>query len=480
MSALVELITARAKEYEAVAQAHDADGSMLDRALDIVREFIIERGLILFGGQAIDCILRLKGTQIYPDTQRPDFDFLSPQSVDDAYDLADILHKKGFVGVGAIRAIHVQTTKVRVDFRWVADVGYASRAVFDSIPTFLYKGMRVVHPDFQRMDIHLAFCFPYSGAPREDIRHRWAKDLKRLNLLERYYPFGAHRAAVPERGLAAAVAGVTWTEARAARPLLLDPGAVLAPATAALHGFAAYALLRQKLAAVCLTSAPEIAIKFPDTSTVKLIQPCGTSVVVASPAPMSLIAGDHTWYDPYMDVRPESVRAGTLEILSTEGRLLAASRVDVALVDGSVATATIVSPQYLLLWFLVEAHRATSDAVRTIYRSYYMHTLTILREAEAHYAQGDDAAEKFAASPFAPTVATIGDTNNDSAYNIKMAEAAIAANEFPPTALGVPAAVLRGVRGLPARGYYPGSGKPRPGFNYSGCALFRRGGEPAL
>ena len=75
LAALGLWATSRVKDAECTAQKLDADGVMVDRALDIVREFIVERGLILFGGTAIDYALRLKGSKIYPDEQRPDFDF---------------------------------------------------------------------------------------------------------------------------------------------------------------------------------------------------------------------------------------------------------------------------------------------------------------------------------------------------------------------------------------------------------------------
>ena len=85
-----------AKDFEVPAQRRDADNPMVDRALELVRAFIVERGLILFGGLAIDYALRLRGAQLYPDDERPDFDVLSPRSVDDAYDLVDRLAAAGF------------------------------------------------------------------------------------------------------------------------------------------------------------------------------------------------------------------------------------------------------------------------------------------------------------------------------------------------------------------------------------------------
>ena len=188
LAQLAQWVDDRGKEFEVVAQVCDADAPVADRALEIVRKFIIERSLILYGGQAIDFALRLKGSQIYPDHQTPDFDFFSPQSVDDAYDLVDILQAAGFTNVGAIPAIHVQTMRVKTDFIYVADISYTPRIVFDSLPTVSFAGMRILHPDYQRTDMHLAFCFPFNNPPREDVFHRFSKDLTRFRLFQKYYP----------------------------------------------------------------------------------------------------------------------------------------------------------------------------------------------------------------------------------------------------------------------------------------------------
>ncbi len=519
---LAALVAEREKDYAVLAELRDADGPMLDRALDAVREFIVARGLILFGGLAIDCALRLKGARIYPDAQRPDYDFLSPRSVDDAYDLAEQLAAAGFVGVGAIRGIHVQTMKVRTDFRWVADVGHAPRDVFDAIPTFDYRGMRVVHPDFQRMDMHLAFCFPYGGAPREDVFHRWRKDLKRINLYELYYPVAAAGAVtMAARSLAAGAVTAGAVTMAARSPEVVEPAAASrsmararlavpvaegstaegstaegstadAALSVALHGFAAYAALRAALAARNVASAaPELALAFPDDCTVEVETPAGADAVVfASPWPAAAVAGmPAVWSDPYMDICPETVRAGQAVVYSTAGRLLAATTVRVT----ATRVARVVTAQYLLLWFLYEAHRAATDPTprggdAATYRAYYGHTLTILRDAEAAASASAAAApdegarrailDEFASGPFAPTTEVIGDTNTNSAYVINVASAAEKLREAPPPALGVPADALELIRGLPARGYYPGAGKPRPAFDYDACPLFRRSGQP--
>ena len=483
---------ARAAAYEVTAQRRDADGAMVDRAIEIVRAFIVERGLVLFGGLAIDYALRLRGASIYPEDQRPDFDFLSTRNVDDAYDLADRLHRAGFEGVGAVRAIHVQTVKVRTDFIWVADVGHVPPDVFARIPTFDYQGMRVVHPDFQRMDQHLAFCFPFNGPPREDVFHRWRKDLKRFNLLDAHYPIAAVPAAA--RPTAAGAPRFATATGRFTAPVV-GRGAEL---VVALHGFAAYALLRASLdelaAAVGapppVLGAPRLRLAFPDAHTVAVECPVGAPVVVvASPWPERALAGAAR-FEPFLDVCPETFHLGGAVGFSTRGRLLAASTVRVATADGAAMQARVVSPQYLLLWLLMGAMRADAEPDRAAFRGYYAHTLEILRAAEALYAgsiaRGGASADaegaaldSFAASPFAPTIVTLGDRNLDASYIVKMAANAARLRDTPPAALGLDADIAALLEGLPAN-YYPATSKQRPVFDYDASPLFRRSGRAVV
>ena len=145
----------------------------------------------------------------------------------------------------------------------------------------------------------------------------------------------------------------------------------------------------------------------------------------------------------------------------------------------------MVSPQYLLLHFLYEAHRA-AGADRETYRAFYRHTLAVLRAAEGLFvarAAGLGAAaraarmDEFAASPFAPTVRTLGTVNHDAAYVIKMATNAEKLHDTPPAVLGLPPDVAGLLAGLP-QNYYPEGGRPRPTFDYGANVLFRRAGQP--
>ena len=453
---LAEWAKEHAGALKVIAQQRDADGPMADRALELVRSFIVKRSLILFGGLAIDYALRLSESRgIYHDDERPDFDVLSPNSVDDAYDLADELARAGFSDVGVVRGIHVQTMRVRTDYVWVADIGYAPRGVFEALPTLDYRGMRVMHPDYQRMDMHLAFCFPFSGAPREDVFHRWKKDLKRFNLLDPVYPVTGSGATLAEPALKTVTARL--------------PVPIAAPSArglgVALHGFAACAVLQDELAR---RRAPESApasqhFRLLDAHSFEVEVPaaCPGMAHFASPDPDSATRGlpDVVWTDPYMDVFPETAisESAAATVLSTRDRLLSVSTVRVGELE-----ALVVTPQYLLLFFLFEAHRAPSEGLRRVYRDYYALTLKLLRDSEETFRDGS----ALAASLFGPSVQTLGKTNHNAAYLIKIAKIA--------SDLGEGSADL--LAGLP-RGYYPSQGKARPpAFDYAASPFFQRAG----
>jgi len=174
--------------YDRLAEQRTSDYAFESRALTLVRKFVIKHKLIVFGGLAIDSALRLHGSSIYRDDEKPDIDVMSYDSVNLSYDLADELKEAGFKNVQSIRAIHLQTMRVRVDFIVVADLGFIPKSIFDVIPTINYKGMQCVHPTFQRIDMHLGLSFPYSHCPGENVFSRWSKDVKRFNMIEQYYP----------------------------------------------------------------------------------------------------------------------------------------------------------------------------------------------------------------------------------------------------------------------------------------------------
>ncbi len=486
-----------------IATRRDADGPMQDAALEIVRAFIIERGLVLYGGLAIDYALRArKAPPIYSDVQRPDFDFFSPNHVEDAYDLADRLHKQGFREVGAIRAIHVQTMRVKSDFIFVADISYMPPELFKKLPTLALRPdgaavddaevpagtsdskfrtlLRIVHPDYQRMDMHLSLSYPFDNPPRENVFNRWAKDVKRFNLLAAAYPID------PNNLAAAKIGGAADAKAGPVVRAPFVPGA-------ALHGFAAFAALRTAYAALEggvggeSFRAPTIVIK---NSEVEFAAPAEWPfLVVASCDPetdMKQLAGTPpAWYSAIMDSRPEMAVVGNVHVHAIRRRLLSVSVIEI-----SGAPVTVVCVQALLLYFLAEAQYATTATARATAATYYGATLkmlagaTKLTAAAAAKIQDAAARDKYInSSPFMLTTRTMGDVNQDPAFRIRMAATVRDLQTDPPASLhlGTLAELKQGLEGLPGN-YYPGKARPQNSapFDYTKSPHFARAGGPII
>ena len=185
----MDILSLNSKEFEKLVTEYDPYYRDMIIGIDIVKKFIIEKKLIIYGGTAIDMALRLKGDRIYPDDLLPDLDFYSTNSVKDSYVLADKLFDAGFHEARAINALHTGTMRVDlVKNHFIADISYREQSVFDNIPYLIYQEMKILHPDFQRIDLHYSLSFPLDKVPREIIFERWDKDIKRFNLFEKHYP----------------------------------------------------------------------------------------------------------------------------------------------------------------------------------------------------------------------------------------------------------------------------------------------------
>ena len=83
--------------------------------ISIVEDFLRDKKLICYGGTAINNILPAEDQFYDKSIEIPDYDFYSPDAVNDAKELADIYHKKGFDSVEAKAGVHFGTYKVFVN-----------------------------------------------------------------------------------------------------------------------------------------------------------------------------------------------------------------------------------------------------------------------------------------------------------------------------------------------------------------------------
>ena len=171
-------------ENDKIISEKIANSEEVKKMITILEDFLRKKQNICYGGTAINNILP-KQAQFYDrDIEIPDYDFYSPNALDDAKELADIYHASGFAEVEAKAGMHYGTYKVFVNFIPIADITYLHSEIFDSIQKEAIKvdGILYAPPNFLRMNMYLELSRPMGDVSR------WEKVLKRLNLLNKYYP----------------------------------------------------------------------------------------------------------------------------------------------------------------------------------------------------------------------------------------------------------------------------------------------------
>lgn len=154
------------------------------KIISMLEDFLKKKKLVCYGGTAINNILPLDDQFYDKNIEIPDYDFYSPNALDDAKELADIYYNAGFQEVEAKAGVHHGTYKVYVNFIPVADITYLDKSLFKRVQK---EGIRVYGilycpPNFLRMNMYLEL-----SRPAGDIS-RWEKVLKRLILLNKNYP----------------------------------------------------------------------------------------------------------------------------------------------------------------------------------------------------------------------------------------------------------------------------------------------------
>lgn len=159
------------------------------RIISILEDFLKKKKLVCYGGTAINNILPLEDQFYDKNIEIPDYDFYSPNAMEDAKELANIYYDAGFQEVEAKSGVHHGTYKVYVNFIPVADITYLEKSLFKRVQHEAIRvyGILYCPPNFLRMNMYLEL-----SRPAGDIS-RWEKVLKRLILLNKNYPLtGKH------------------------------------------------------------------------------------------------------------------------------------------------------------------------------------------------------------------------------------------------------------------------------------------------
>ena len=156
----------------------------ITQIISIVEGFLKRKNLICYGGTAINNILPVKDQFYNKDVEIPDYDFFSPNALNDAKELANIYYRNGFEEVEAKAGQHYGTYKVFVNFIPVADITLLSKEIYMNLKKEAVRvaGILYAPPNFLRMAMYLELSRPAGDTSR------WEKVLKRIMLLNKHYP----------------------------------------------------------------------------------------------------------------------------------------------------------------------------------------------------------------------------------------------------------------------------------------------------
>jgi hypothetical protein len=171
-------------ESDHLVKTKVANSEEVGRMIRLLENFLRRKRLICYGGTAINNILP-KDAQFYNrNIEIPDYDFYSMHPLEDAKELADLYHAEGYTEVEAKSGMHYGTFKVFVNFIPIADITLLPAAIYRVLQREAIRvaGIRYAPANFLRMNMYLEL-----SRPGGDVS-RWEKLLKRLVLLNQYYP----------------------------------------------------------------------------------------------------------------------------------------------------------------------------------------------------------------------------------------------------------------------------------------------------
>lgn len=161
----------------------------INKAINIVKDYIIKNQLVIVGGTAIDYALRLKNDKIYNEEyQIPDFDIISPDNVIHANNIGQILCNEKYENVSIIPAIHNTTVRVKILGFTVFDSTFIPNYLYKKIPTINYKRFLIIYPIYQKINQYLSMSFLFkNNGLNYNISDRLIKDYNRFNKIDIYY-----------------------------------------------------------------------------------------------------------------------------------------------------------------------------------------------------------------------------------------------------------------------------------------------------
>lgn len=197
---LIALAKAAAAEAADFQERFAAEDTEARKIVDIMERFLRVKGRVVYGGAAINAHMPAEHKFYDPALNLPDYDFMTPDPLQDCADLIVTFQQEGFTDVEAKFGIHEGTYKIFVNFRSAADITYMPPEIYDRIAldADTIDGIHYASVNFLRMNIYLEL-----SRPAGDVK-RWEKVYERLLLLNEVAPLRAgHCTAEPLEALAA-------------------------------------------------------------------------------------------------------------------------------------------------------------------------------------------------------------------------------------------------------------------------------------
>lgn len=184
---LVDLSRAAAAGAAEFQERFAAEDTESRKIVNIMEDFLRTKGRVAYGGAAINAHMSPKNKFYDPALNLPDYDFMTPDPLQDCADLIVEFQKEGFTEVEAKFGIHEGTYKIFVNFRAAADITYMPPEIYERVlkDSSKIEGIRYASPNFLRMNMYLELSRPAG------MVSRWEKVYKRLLLLNEEHPIKA-------------------------------------------------------------------------------------------------------------------------------------------------------------------------------------------------------------------------------------------------------------------------------------------------
>lgn len=159
----------------------------IQEMIRILENFLRKKSLVCYGGQSINEELPEEERFYNKDVDIPDYDFYSPNALNDAKELADLYFEKGYTECEAKAGQHHGTYKVYVNFIPIADISYMPKELFQVVKkdAIRINGILYAPPNFLKMGMYLELSRPIGD------NSRFEKVFKRLSLLNKAYPLSS-------------------------------------------------------------------------------------------------------------------------------------------------------------------------------------------------------------------------------------------------------------------------------------------------